>query len=81
MRCSLFKEGNNLEIEIYKESRRRKVFTFGRASEGDLLGQVSIKFDDLWKHLVSESQKTTKCKFIFVLIASGILTVPQPTSR
>ena len=81
IQCSIFEQGTDLTIEIYKESRRRKLLTLGRASEGDLLCQVSIKFDDLWKHLVSESQKTTKCELIFVSIASDILTAPQRSSR
>jgi len=79
--CSIFEQGADLTIKLYKESRRRKLLTLGRASEGDLLCQVSVKFDDLWKHLVSESQKTTKCELIFVSIASDILTAPQRSSR
>jgi len=74
--CSIFEEGNNLNIEIYKESRRRKAVTLGRAPEGDLLCQVSIKFDDLWRHLVCESQKETKCELIFSSVASDGLTIP-----
>ena len=82
LRSSIFKEGSNLDIEIYKRhSRRRKILTLGHASEDEFLCKVNIKFDDLWKHLVSESQKTKKCEFIFALIASDILRAPQPTSR
>jgi len=33
MWCSIFEEGNNLDIEIYKESLRMKTITLGRASE------------------------------------------------
>jgi len=81
IRCSIFKEGSNLNIEIYKESRRKKIMTFGSVSEGDLLCRVSIKFDDLWRHLVAESQKETKCELMFVSIASDGLRIPQQTSR
>jgi len=82
IRCSIFEQGTDLTIKIYKESRRRKILTLlGRASEGDLLCQVSIKFDDLWKHLVSESQKTKKCELIFASIASDMLMAPQWSSR
>jgi len=81
IRCSIFKEGNDMNIEIYKESRGKKIITFGSASEGNLLCQVSIKFDDLWRHLVSESQNEMKCKLIFVSITSGGLMIPQQTSR
>ena len=52
IQCSIFEHESDLTIKIYKKSRRRRIVTFGRASEGDLLCQVSIKFDDLWKHLV-----------------------------
>jgi len=81
MQCSIFKEGSDLNIEIYKGSRRKKIITLGRTLEGDLVCQVNIKFDDLWRHLVSESQKETKCKLIFVSIASNGLRIPQQISR
>jgi len=54
---------------------------FGRVSENELLCKASIGFDDLWKHLVSESQKEAKCELVFALIASNILRVPQQTLR
>ena len=72
--CSIFKEGSGLNIEIYqRHSRRRKILTLGHASEDKFLCKANIKFDDLWKHLASESQKTTRCELIFALIASNIL--------
>ena len=81
MRCSIFEEGNDLNIEIYKKhSLRQEIKTFGRASQDELLCKASILFDDLWKHL-SESQKEAKCELVFALIASNILRVPQQTSR
>jgi len=82
MRCSIFEEGNDLNIEIYKKHYQRlKIITFGHVSQDELLCKASIRFDDLWKHLVSESQKEAKCELVFALIASNILRVPQPTSR
>ena len=42
--------------------------------------QASIIFDDLWKHLISEAQKETKCKLIFSLITLHLIRVLQPTS-
>jgi len=81
IRCSIFKEGSDLNIEIYKESQRKKIMTFGSASEGDLLCRVIIKFNDLWRHLVAESQKETKCELMFVSITSDGLRIPQQTSR
>ena len=62
MWCSIFEEGSDLNIEIYKKhSRRLEIITFGRASEDELLCKASIGFDDLWKRLVSDSQKEAKC--------------------
>ena len=55
--------------------------TFGHAPEGDLLCEISIKFDDLWKHLVSKSQMETKCELFLALISSNMLRMPQPTSQ
>jgi len=81
IRCSILEEGSDLNIEIYKESRRKEIITLGRTLEGDLVCRVSIKFDDLWGHLVSESQEETKCELIFVSIASNGLRIPQQTSR
>jgi len=82
MRCSIFEEGNDLNIEIYKKhSLRLEIRTFGRASQDELLCKASIRFDDLWKNMVSESQKGAKCELSFALIASNILRVPQQTSR
>jgi len=79
MRCSIFKAGSDLNIKIYKESRQRKIITLRQASEGDLLGRANIKFNDLWRHLVSESQKETKCELIFASVASDMLRILQKT--
>jgi len=81
IRCSIFEQESDLTIKIYKESRCRKILTLRRASEGDLLCSANIKFDDLWKNLVLESQKTKKCELISASIASDILMAPQPTLR
>ena len=81
IRWGIFERGSDLKIEIYRESVWRIITTLGRTSAGALLCRVNIKFDDLWKHLVSESQKTIKCELVFAPIASDILTAPQPTSR
>ena len=81
MQHSIIKEGSDLNIEIHKESRRRKIITLGLISGGDLVCEVNIKFDDLWKHLVLESQKETKCELILSSITSDILRELQQTSR
>jgi len=82
MRCSIFEEGNDLNIEIYKKhSLRQEIKTLGRASQDEFLCKASIRFDDLWKHLVSSSQKEAKCELVFTLIALNILRVPQQTLR
>ena len=44
------------------------------------LCQASIRFDNLWKHLISEAQKETKYKLIFSLITLHLLRVLQLTS-
>ena len=80
--CSILEEGSVLNIKIYKKhSLRQKFLAFGWASEDEPLCEAAIEFDDLWKHLVSELQKKTKCKSIFASIASDILRTPQQTSR
>jgi len=81
MRYSIVKEGSDLNIEIHKQPQRRKIITLGRAPEGDLLCEAKIKFDVLWKHLVLESQKETKCELILALIAYDMLKIPQQTSQ
>jgi len=81
MRCRIVKEGSELNIEIHKESQRKKIFTLGRAPEGNLVCNARIEFDVLWKHLVLESRKETKCEFILVSIAYDMLKIPQQTSQ
>jgi len=81
MRCSIVKEGRDLNIKIHKESRQRKVITLGRAPESNLLCKAKVKFDVLWNHLVLESQKETKRELIFVSIVSDELKIPQQTSQ
>ena len=79
IRCSIVKERSDLDIEIYRESQRWKIITLGRAPEGNLLCKASIKFDDLWEHLVLELQKETKCELILGTIAYDGLKIPQQT--
>jgi len=77
MRRSIVKEGSDLNIEIYKKrSRWRKTIPLECTSEDNVLCKATIKFDDLWKHLVLESQKESRCELIFVSIASNILKIP-----
>jgi len=45
------------------------------------LCQINIKVDDLWRHLVAESQKEKKYELVFVSIAFDGLRIPQQTSR
>ena len=79
MRRSIFKGGSDLNIEIrQKRSRRQKANPFWRTSQH--LFTTTIKFDDLWKHLVLESQKESKCGFILASIASDMLKIPKQTS-
>ena len=68
MWCSIFEEGNDLNIEIYKKhSLQLEIKTFRHALQDEFLCKASIRFDDLWKHLVSELQKEEKCELAFVL--------------
>jgi len=78
MQCSILKHESDLDIEIHKKHPlRQKIFSFGRISEDGPLCQVSIKFNDLWDHLVSETDEGIKCRLIFVSFASNILRILQ----
>jgi len=81
MRCSILKEGSDLNIEIHKKHSWQQNISFRRTPKSDSLCQASIRFDDLWKHLVSEAQKETKCERIVVSITLDLLRVLQPTLR
>jgi len=74
-------EGNNLNIEIHKYFRWPKIFRSKHTSQDDLPCKVSVKFDDLWEHLVSQAQQETNCELIFSSINSCLLRAPQRTSR
>ena len=81
VRCSILKQGSDLDIEMHREhSLQHKIFSFGHISD-DPLCRVSIKFNDLWDHLVSETQKGTKCRLIFVSIALSLLRILQQISK
>jgi len=78
---SILKQESDLDIEIHrKHPLRQKIFSFGRISD-DPLCRVSIKFNDLWDHLVSQTQEGTKCRLIFVSIALSLLRVIQQISK
>ena len=65
MWSSILKEGSDLNIEIHKYSQREKYLGIRHANKDNGRCKASINFDDLWKHLVSEAQKETKCELIF----------------
>jgi len=76
MRRSIVKEGSDSNIEIHKKrSRWQKANPFERTSQDNVLCKATIKFDNLWKHLVLKSQKESKCKLILVSIASDMLKI------
>ena len=81
MWCSILEEGSDLNIEIHEYYRREKYFGIRRGNKDNVPCRTSIKFDDLWKHLVSEEQEGTKCELIFSSITLDLLRVLQPTSR
>jgi len=57
------------------------MLSLGHTSKGNSPCKASVKFDDLWKHLVDEAQKETKCELIFSSITPDLLRVLQPASR
>ena len=77
MWCSILKEGSDLNIEMHKYYRREKYLSFIYGNKDNSPCRTSIKFDDLWKHLVSEEQEGTKCELIFCSIT---LDFPQRAS-
>jgi len=77
---SMLVEGSELNIEIHKKhSRRREILMLGRTPKEELMCKVSIRFDDLWKHLSSGTE--TSCEGIFTLIIPNLLRGPQRNSR
>ena len=68
MWSSILKEGSDLNIEMYKYSRREKYLGIRHANKDNCRCKASINFNDLWKNLVSEAQEETKCELIFSLI-------------
>jgi len=76
MWCRIFQEGSSLNIEIHKHFQRLRILRFKRASQDDLLCKASIKFDDIWGHLVLETQRGTNCELMFALIISHLLRAP-----
>ena len=79
---SILKQESDLDIEIRrKHPLRWKILSLGRISKDDLLCKVSVKFDDPWDHLVSETQKETKCKLIFASFASSLLRMLRQILR
>jgi len=65
MWSSILKEGSDLNIEMYKYSRREKYLGIRHANKDNFRCKASINFDDLWKNLVSKAQEETKCELIF----------------
>ena len=76
MWCRIFEEGSSLNIEIHKHFRRPRVLRSKRALQDDLLCKASIKFDDIWDHLVSEAQLETSCELMFASIIFYLLRTP-----
>ena len=77
MWCSILNEGSDLNIEIHKYYRREKYLRIIYGNKDNSPCRTSIKFDYLWKHLVSEEQEGTKCELIFCSIT---LDFPQRAS-
>jgi len=80
--CSILKQESDLDIEIHRKyPLRQKILSLGRISKDDPLCKISVKFDDLWDHLVSETQEGTNCRLIFASFASNLLRILQQISR
>ena len=56
------------------------MLSLGSTLKGNYLCKASVKFNNLWKHLISEAQKETKYRLIFSLITSDLIKVLQLTS-
>ena len=81
MWCSILNEGSDLNIEIHEYYRREKYFGIRHDNKDNVPCRTSIKFDGLWKHLVSKEQEGTKCETKCELIFSLItLDFSQGTS-
>jgi len=82
VRCSLLQQKNDLDIEIHRKyPLQQKILSPGRIFKDDPPCKVSVKFDDLWDHLVSETQEGTTCRLIFDSIAPFFLRILQQISR
>jgi len=82
MWCSILKQESDLDIEIHrKHPVRQKILSLGCISKNDPLCKISVKFDDLWDHLVSETQEGTNCRLIFASFASNLLRILQQILR
>ena len=74
MWCIILNEGSDLNIEIHTYYRREKYFGIRHGNKSHFPPKASVKFDYLWKHLVSEEQEGTKCELVFCSIT---LDFPQ----
>ena len=80
--CSILEQESDLDIEIHrKHPLRRKISSLGDFSKDDPVCKVSIKFEELWDHLASETQEGTKCRLIFSSFVSSLLRILEQISR
>jgi len=82
VRCSILEQESDLDIEIHiKYPLRQKILSPGHIFKDDDPYKVSVKFNDLWDHLVSETQEGTKSRLIFASFASSLLRILQQILR
>ena len=82
MRCSILEQKSDLDIEIHiKYPLLQKILSPGHIFKDDDPYKVSVKFNDLWDHLVSEIQEGTKCRLIFASFTSSLLRILQQILR
>ena len=78
---SILNQKSDLDIKIHRKySLQQKIFSFRYILDNSLCW-VSIKFNNLWDHLVSETQEGTKYRLIFVSITFSLLRVFQQISK
>ena len=82
MQCSILEQEIGLDIEIHRKyPLRQKIFRPGHIFKDDPPCKVSVKFNDLWDHLISEIQEGTKCRLIFDSISPSLLRILQQILR
>jgi len=82
VQCSILEQESDLDIEVHRRHpRRQKILSLGWIFKDDPPCKGRVKFNDLWDHLVSETQKGTKCELISVSTVPNLLRILQQILR